>query len=906
LAVRPERAIYKDKPHQYKQKQCRSGNNGLFNPVHAGFGRDFNMPSRSGKRTPAILFLITCGLAQTQLLAGDANAPATVAGYQAVVAPANIAPTPGTADDPAQKVEVVGEPRMSEGHPCTLWDKQDLTELRQQLKTDKVLQAAFIALKSATDKRITQPLNVPVPQKGPDGNWMYPGDFLPGDGSPNQKIGRNSGANASSIADLGTMYSLTGEEKYGEFCKQMLLAYAQSYAHYGHPPFKGEPWTLRAYRSAFDGRLTGQFLDDGFWLIKVAWGYDQIFHLPSWTAEERKQVREDLFEAVSAQFVAEIIGPASYLGTRDNRSALCASGVLLAGYACEDEKLINYALYGKGGTKDKPTGGVFGTHFTPACILPDGLWVEGAPAYQLQIAGAALFNDAEILWRHGVDMYRYRNGVLKRLLDSGLLLANPDPSMTVPCLHDSGRFSLLDSRDWLNGEIGTAYESGYRRYRDPRYVPLLKNATKHLSLTIHSGPPSTLTTWPAEAETVRVPMQNVNFYATGYGILRVSEAERTNSLLLEFGPSAGHAHPSKLGIDLYAFGDTLLPFPGVIFPYNDPLDVKWYWTTLSNCALEVDEKPQIYSGNRYKFPRTLPDPVALQLVYGPGTTLGIQRAYSDTVNPGVTLDRSLFLTSGYLADLFGAFSAAPHQYDLAWHFRGELSTELPLAAMKFPEPVADGYNALDNVRHAATDQAWSATIRFHDKPVRFLTAAGAGTDVIIGDGYFEGRKERPPTVLSRRVNQKNALYSQALDLSGDKEAYVKGIVQTGGLEAGYGLLNIQTAQGTDLCFAAFRPGTYTAGDLTTDAQQAMVLRDGTSVRAMYLGGGKLLKVGDAVLERSESGLACVEKLADGTVSVANPSPTKTKITVTLPALGGSKTVDLEAGARWISPAGATK
>jgi hypothetical protein len=851
-------------------------------------------------------WVVLCVGLGVALTAAPCTAADALVGYQAVVAPESIAPTPGTVDDPSRKVDVLGQPRMAEGHPCTLWDKQDLAELREQLKTDKALQSVFASLQTAMDKRITEPLNVPVPKKDEGGNWMYPGDFLPGDVPPNQKIARNSSANASSISDLGTMYSLTGDAKYGELCRKMLLAYAKSYAHYGHPPFKGNPWTLKAYRSAFDGRLTGQFLDDGFLLIKVAWGYDQAFSLPSWTAEERTLVREELFEAVSAQFVADVIGPASYLGTRDNRSALCASAVLLAGYACEDEKLIHYGLYGKDGTRDKPTGGVFGTHFTPACILPDGLWVEGAPGYQLQIAGAALFNDAEMLWRHGVDLFRFRNGILKRLLDSGLLLANPDPTMTVPCLHDSGRLSLLDPRDWLNGAIGTAYESGYRRYRDPRYVPILKNATKHLSLTIHGGPPSTLTTWPAEAEASRVEAQNVNFYATGYGILRIGGADRLNSLLLEYGPSAGHAHPSKLGIDLYAFGDTLLPFPGVIFPYGDPLDVTWYWTTLSNCALEVDEKPQIYTGNRYKFPRTLPEPVALQLVYGPGATLGMQRAYSDTVNPGVTLDRSLFLTSRYFADLFAAFSATPHQYDLAWHVRGELSTGLPLTAMKLPEPVADGYNALDNVRHAATDQAWSATIRFQEKPVRFLAAAGTGTDVITGDGYFEGRKQRPPTVVERRVHQKNTLYGSALDLSGDKEGYVKGILQAGGLEAGYGLLSIQTAQGTDLCFAAYRPGTHTAGELTTDAQQAMVLRDGATVRAMYLGGGTLLKVGDAVLERSEPGLACVEKLADGTCAITNPSPSKARITVAWAALGGSTSVDLDAGCRWIHSAASTK
>ncbi len=63
-------------------------------------------------------------------------------------------------------------------------------------------------------------------------------------------------------------------------------------------------------------------------------------------------------------------------------------------------------------------------------------------------------------------------------------------------------------------------------------------------------------------------------------------------------------------------------------------------------------------------PRGL-NPRAEQIVYGPAETIGIQRGWSNTVYAGVVMDRALFLTPNYLADLFGAFSDAPHQYDLA-------------------------------------------------------------------------------------------------------------------------------------------------------------------------------------------------------------------------------------------------
>ena len=333
---------------------------------------------------------------------------------------------------------------------------------------------------------------------------------------------------------------------------------------------------------------------------------------------------------------------------------------------------------GRGGGATNVKGGLIGTHFSSKCILPDGLWLEGAPAYQLGIVSGALFNVAETKWHHGMDLYSFNNAGLKRLLDSPIGLAYPNQKMRIPALHDSGVCSLLDDREWFSTELAVPYELGYRRYLDKRYLTVIRNSHRSLSMTIHCGPPSPFVELPPVTDAPKRKIENANYFNAGYGVLRIDTPDGGNQLIMEYGPSAGHAYPSKLGIDLYVLGEALMPFPGVIFPHDAPLDAKWYWTTLGNCAMTVDEKSQIYSGDRWKFPKGTQPPEATQIIYSPGAHVGIQRAWSNSLYIGVTQDRSLFLTSHCLADIFAAFGDEPHTYDLAWHFRGKMATSLKM------------------------------------------------------------------------------------------------------------------------------------------------------------------------------------------------------------------------------------
>ncbi|HSI84002.1 MAG TPA: hypothetical protein VK970_09485, partial [Candidatus Methylacidiphilales bacterium] len=189
------------------------------------------------------------------------------------ILPANIAPTPGTS--PHGKVKVYGSPRDLKSHPCTLWDQEDIKALKDRLQTDEELRTRFEALKARMDKRISQPLGVPQPDGKPPGKTEY----------------RAHSDNAKTICNLGIVYALTGDTKYGDFGKAMLIEYARVFPDLPHP----EGWTEKRYRSAQDSRITGQFLEDGFWIATVAFGADLLHDVPGWTDDERKAVKEKLF-----------------------------------------------------------------------------------------------------------------------------------------------------------------------------------------------------------------------------------------------------------------------------------------------------------------------------------------------------------------------------------------------------------------------------------------------------------------------------------------------------------------------------------------------------------------------------------------------------------------------------------
>ena len=868
------------------------------------------------------------------LAADAAGAPAS----SSVASSPNISVSPATM--PYVGVQVVGKPRVATRHPNVFWDHEDIDHYKEMLRSSWELQIQFEELKRKMDEAIGQPVSVPEPEKSLDGQWLYPGDYFPqfpgfpGAPDPTTNFRLYLTRASETVSDLGTVYVLTGDEKYAKHARDILIGYSNC-SHYGAP---------RGMDKRSAQGLTGQLLDEALLLELLARGYDLISGSRSVSAEDRALIHDELLRPLATEMIYPI-APELDLGSTfssqaNNRGAMGAASVLLVGYATDDEELVRAALYGvrstlpysdvvrrkifpppkdwTAATADNPSLGLLTVFFAPPAI-PGGIWVEGSPGYAIYALGS-LVNAAEAAWRHGLDLYSYNNAIFKHLFDYPIDFAYPD--LTQPGENDFYRENML------TGVAPRLYEYAYRRYRDPRYLSVINNSSerayiaslrasslrpnpkakssKSLSVfRLGDVPPSFLYDLDPNDEPGKIEPISVNYMAVGFGILRVPAASGVGleNLILSYGPSASHGHPDKLHIDLFAFDDVLMPSPGVNFPYaNNPLLPNWYKTTIAHNTLVVDEGVQVF----HEHNRSQPDVRADQTVYGPAETMGIQRAWTDAAYPGVRMERAVFLTGRYFADLFSAISDKPHTYDLAWHIRGVPTSDLALAPAAFPDPVPVGYNQLTNLRQSEpTGDAWTITLALKDHQSRLIAAGGDATRVIVGDGgiYVDTTSDAPhgrpsaPTILERREGARSTIFGNVLDLSGKTEGFVKSVTQNGGIDAGFATLRIETADGADLCFVSYRSGDFATNGIETDALQAFVSSNRSEPRALYLGGGTILKAGGAVLARSEPGLAYVETAEDGHLVVSNPSSSSAVLTVTLKALQGLDAFHLDGEGR---------
>lgn len=772
-----------------------------------------------------------------------------------VTAPENgIAITEGAL---AGDVRVVGEPRMTQGHPRTVWDMEDVERYQAMMKDSPVLRRQAEALRAALDKRILEPVDVPQPVKNEKGEYIHVSDADDG-------RGRVHRSRSLDIANLGMAYLLFEDEKYAEYAKKLLLAYADAYPNYA---IGARPGFSHAPSRAFD-----QVLGDAIWIIPIAQGYDFIYNYKGISPEERKHIEEDLL-GLCGQWISK---NNSNFRSATNWGAIGTAAVLSCGVAIDDEYLVKRALFGtnydpknkrlseptpwwEGQPNAKPSG--MELHFSERSIDVDGMWNEGAMGYQF-MALQALICEAETLWHHGIDLYRYRNGALKRLFDSPLQFAYPD--LRTPAIHDSGSTSITSYEAYL-------YEYAYRRYQDPAYLSILRLADRRLAASYQQFTVSTLYDVDFEKAADPVPAKSVNLNGVGYGILRLVDERGTRSLLMDYGPNRSHGHPDKLNLDLWLFGARRVPDPGSVW-YEQPLYRRWYHPTASHNTLLVDQQSQRSAG-------------AEQLVYAAGDTVGIQRARTTEAWAGVAMDRAVFMTADYVADIFGAFSSKDHIFDLAWHPTGEFSSPFEFEPIPAPGLTSVGYNELANPRSVTTKDPFLASFDEGGQTIRLLTPRNReDTQYIVGEGHL-GRSR--PTAVYQRRRCKGTIYGNVLDYS--KEGIVQEVQQWGSLEAGFGAMEVKiSGGGSDLCYVAWRDGVQGAGKLRTNARQAFLsLGEDDNVRMAVLGGGTSLRLTEFAMDRTSPGLAIVERLENGAYIVANPSPEDAGITVTLPLKKGA-------------------
>jgi hypothetical protein len=371
---------------------------------------------------------------------------------------------------------VPGTPRLAQGHPCTLWDNQDVSAYRASFTTHPDLKAALEELQAWGNKRITETPNVPAHLLGADGIWTFPA-FKRGyqDSAGEWKWEWNfNGALqglTQDVANLGELYALTGDEKYAAFARQILLGLADAYGN-GQGNAVPDPNGYDHFGAyGFDGG------DAGMFLAKACHGYDLIYNLPSLAAEDRAHIEHDLIRPM-----AEHLEKSTFMYTSHGRwGMVCLYGVFVAGVTLNDQALENLALYGPGGTPDKLTGG-FMDCFKPACLREGVIWGADTKIDEQMAALCVLTTVAEVMWHHGTDLYVYQDAAIKKSYDAALGTTG------------NGEVAKLLALPGID-----AYSYVFRHYQQPSYLLIADKLKPGFTLAIGEHLP----TPPEAAATVK-------------------------------------------------------------------------------------------------------------------------------------------------------------------------------------------------------------------------------------------------------------------------------------------------------------------------------------------------------------------------------------------------------------------
>ncbi len=676
-------------------------------------------------------------------------------------------------------------------HPNLLLNRTEIEEINDKVKRYAWARQAYASLKANADEWVTRTISVP----DTGGGFYHAAD------PAEHLITVEHYALADAARDMGLMYQFTGESRYRDQVKAILLAYADKYLTYEyHDKAKRTGAEAQA-----GGRATSQGINEAMWGIPLTWAYDLVYNA---LAQEERALIETKFLRPAAEVIMD-----NNEG-RHNHQTWYNAGVGVIGFVLGDERLIKYAL-------EKEDSGHY--YQMEKSITADGMWYEGAMHYQFFVLNA-LFPLMEAAHHAGIDVYQ--NPAYKGLFDFMLNIA--DASMQLPTLND-GRLVDLPEAD-----RATYYEIALRRFGDERYVPVLQASDRTDVNALLYG--------VDELSSGSIPAwRSRNFSESNLVALRAGKGDGSLQAVLNImGYQGGHSHPDQLGLIFYGLGQTLIPDAGSI-KYRVPAHVEYFKQSVAHNVLVVDGQSQQPSS----------PPKLRAFVNSP--SLQVATATTEQAYPGIQLARTLLLTDDYLIDIFKANSEVSHTYDWVLHSLGTLSTNgfdpQPVSA---PPANTNGYEYLENIRVTGPVEAGRQTFEWQIDPnrtIRLDQFSQAGDHYFFADGLIAADNydviadTTVPVLLARRTAA-NTQYVSIIQPYGEKPV-INHINEFTVLDADSQALNegdvfglqIQCRGRTDLLILAQNNGPKQLGDMVMDGRLAWASFEGDDLQALTLAQG---------------------------------------------------------------------
>ena len=546
-------------------------------------------------------------------------------------------------------------------HPRLVLTAPDVETIRASLPSSPSFVEAIARMRADMDNYFAALPDVPVPKDA-------------GGGYTHERHKKNGMA----IFNSGTLYQLTGERKYANHARDLLLAYARLYPTLGEHPRKKEQTP---------GRMFWQSLNESVWLVYAIQGYDAI--VESLTARDRAAIEQGLLRPL-ADFLS-VESPQVFQKIH-NHGTWAVAAVGMTGYVLGDENYVQQALYGL----DK--GGEAGfLKQIDLLFSPDGYYNEGPYYLRYALMPFVLFarsieaNDPEL------GIFRYRDSVLLKAVHT--CMDTSYAGLFFP-INDAIKDKGLDTVELRYG-VAIAYS--------------LTGDDTLLSIAQEQK------TYVLTGDGFRLAQAIDRGRAKPYGFKSVflrdgSAGDKGALVVLRDGSAAGHqalvfkataqgmghGHFDKLNWLYYDNGTEIVSDYGAARFLNVeqkfgghylPENASWAKQTVAHNTLVVDERSH-FDGKLSVAERFHPKP----MVYEVNERVHIVGAIMKNAYDGVSFSRTLALLRGVVPvrpiviDVLNVGSTSPHQYDLPLHFKGhviDVSAPMKSKTRKL-EPLGDG------------------------------------------------------------------------------------------------------------------------------------------------------------------------------------------------------------------------
>ncbi|MET1023090.1 MAG: alginate lyase family protein [Pseudoxanthomonas sp.] len=603
------------------------------------------------------------------------------------------------------------------------------------------------------DKQIKRGIDVPVPKD-------------PGGGYTHEQHKRNYQA----IEAAGTLYRLTGDKRYADYARDMLLRYAKLYPTLGPHP---------AGRNEVPGRLFWQTLNDSVWVVHAIAGYDAIRDTLSPT--DRKDIDDNVFRAM-ARFMSD--QSAENFDKIHNHATWAVAAVGMTGYVLRDDTLVNKAL--KGTRQDGSAGFL---KQIDQLFSPDGYYEEGPYYQRYALAPFILFADAIERNDPQRKIFQYRDGVLLKAVDT--LVQSSYGGYFFP-INDAILDKGLDTEELVAG-----IDIAYAQTGDARLLSIAQRQQRVLLTPEGLAVAQALKANKAKPFDFHPVMLRDGGQGTagGLAVLRMNGEDGQALVMKNTTQGMGHGHFDKLNWLFYDNGQRVVTDYGAARFLNVeakqggtylPENKTWAKQTVAHNTLVVNETSH-FDGDWKVGEERPPTP----LLFAITDDTQISAARMDRAYDGVSFTRTMALVSHpelgepVVIDLLHVTADKPARYDLPLHFNGHIMD----VGFKAERAVADrpvlgkgnGYQHLwvDAASQPSSEQRtleWLLDGRFYT----YRFASSAPTRAILAesganDPDFNLRRE--PALIQRMDGQKDATFYGVLEPHGEYNGtaeYVRG------------------------------------------------------------------------------------------------------------------------------------